>query len=128
MLNSLPKYCWIGQEVWRSVTPLISFQIIEWHVPNCVLCLFDMQQDISQPVNTEVELYDCDLRGKVHENWRHRWRNYITIWDHQREHVVTSDKMIGLMGYHDPYMVWYRQITRRFISHRSGCYEMMVNL
>jgi hypothetical protein len=128
VLNSLPEYCWIGQKVWHSVTPLMCFQIVEWHVPNCVLRLFGMQQDISQPVNTEVELYDCDLRGKVDENWRHRWRNYITIWYHRCEHVVTSDKMIGLMGYHDPYMVWYRQITRRFINRRSGCYEMMVNL
>uniref|UniRef100_A0A2N9HQT4 Aminotransferase-like plant mobile domain-containing protein n=1 Tax=Fagus sylvatica TaxID=28930 RepID=A0A2N9HQT4_FAGSY len=64
-------------------------------------------------------------RRVAHENWRHRWRNYITIWYHRCEHVVTSDKMIGLMGYHDPYMVWYRQITRRFINRRSGCYEMM---
>ena len=46
---------------------------------------------------------------------------------HRREHVVTRDKMIGLMAYHDPYMIWYRRITRRFISRRSGCYEIMVN-
>uniref|UniRef100_A0A2N9FHZ6 Aminotransferase-like plant mobile domain-containing protein n=1 Tax=Fagus sylvatica TaxID=28930 RepID=A0A2N9FHZ6_FAGSY len=65
------------------------------------------------------------ITGKVHENWRERWRHYISIWDHRREHVVTRDKMVGLMAYHDPYMDWYRRITRRFISRRSGCYEMM---
>uniref|UniRef100_A0A2N9EEU1 Aminotransferase-like plant mobile domain-containing protein n=1 Tax=Fagus sylvatica TaxID=28930 RepID=A0A2N9EEU1_FAGSY len=96
VLSSLPEYCRIGQE-----------------------------QDIPQPVNTDEKLHDCDLRGKVHENWRQRWRNYITIWDHQREHVVTRDQMVGLMAYHDPYMDWYRRITRRFISRRSKCYEIM---
>uniref|UniRef100_A0A2N9GTM6 Aminotransferase-like plant mobile domain-containing protein n=1 Tax=Fagus sylvatica TaxID=28930 RepID=A0A2N9GTM6_FAGSY len=96
VLSSLPEYCRIGQE-----------------------------QDIPQPANTDVKLHDCDLRGKVHENWRQCWRHYISIWDHRREHVVTRDKMVGLMAYHDPYMDWYRWITRRFISHRSGCYEMM---
>uniref|UniRef100_A0A2N9H7H7 Aminotransferase-like plant mobile domain-containing protein n=1 Tax=Fagus sylvatica TaxID=28930 RepID=A0A2N9H7H7_FAGSY len=96
VLSSLPEYCRIGQE-----------------------------QDIPQPANTDVKLHDCDLRGKVHENWRQRWRHYISIWDHRREHVVTRDKMVGLMAYHDPYMDWYRRITRRFISRRSGCYEMM---
>uniref|UniRef100_A0A2N9GV37 Aminotransferase-like plant mobile domain-containing protein n=1 Tax=Fagus sylvatica TaxID=28930 RepID=A0A2N9GV37_FAGSY len=125
VLSSLPEYCRIGQEVWRSVTPLICFQIVEWHLPNRALRQFGMQQDIPQPVNTDEKLHDCDLRGKVHENWRQRWRNYITIWDHRREHVVTRDQMVGLMAYHDPYMDWYRRITRRFISRRSGCYEMM---
>jgi hypothetical protein len=127
VLSSLPEYCRIGQEVWRSVTPLICFQIVEWHLPNRTLRQFGMQQDIPQPANTDVKLHDCDLRGKVHENWRHRWRHYISIWDHRREHVVTRDKMVGLMSYHDPYMDWYRRITRRFISRRSGCYEMMVS-
>uniref|UniRef100_A0A2N9EDD0 Aminotransferase-like plant mobile domain-containing protein n=1 Tax=Fagus sylvatica TaxID=28930 RepID=A0A2N9EDD0_FAGSY len=125
VLSSLPEYCRIGQEVWRSVTPLICFQIVEWHLPNRALRQFGMQQDIPQPANTDVKLHDCDLRGKVHENWRERWRHYISIWDHRREHVVTRDKMVGLMAYHDPYMDWYRRITRRFISRRSGCYEMM---
>uniref|UniRef100_A0A2N9FXJ1 Aminotransferase-like plant mobile domain-containing protein n=1 Tax=Fagus sylvatica TaxID=28930 RepID=A0A2N9FXJ1_FAGSY len=126
VLSSLPEYCRIGQEVWRSVTPLICFQIVEWHLPNRALRQFGMQQDIPQPANTDVKLHDCDLRGKVHENWRQRWRHYISIWDHRREHVVTRDKMVGLMAYHDPYMDWYRRITRRFISRRSGCYEMML--
>uniref|UniRef100_A0A2N9G3G5 Aminotransferase-like plant mobile domain-containing protein n=1 Tax=Fagus sylvatica TaxID=28930 RepID=A0A2N9G3G5_FAGSY len=125
VLSSLPEYCRIGQEVWRSVTPLICFQIVEWHLPNRALCQFGMQQDIPQPANTDEKLHDCDLRGKVHENWRERWRHYISIWDHRREHVVTRDKMVGLMAYHDPYMDWYRRITQRFISCRSGCYEIM---
>ena len=107
--------------------PLICFQIVKWHLPNRALRQFGMQQDIPRPANTDVKLHDCDLRGKVHENWRHRWRKYITIWDHRREHVVTRDKMVGLMAYHDPYMDWYRRITRHFISRKSGCYEMMVN-
>ena len=80
MLNSLLEYCRIGQEVWCLVTPLICFQIIEWHLPNRVLHQFGMQQEIPQPVNTKVKLHDCNLRGKVHENLRYHWRDYITIW------------------------------------------------
>ena len=31
--------------------------------------------------------------------------------------------MLGFMDYHDPYMQWYRRITRRFMTprlHRDG--------
>uniref|UniRef100_A0A2N9J2M8 Aminotransferase-like plant mobile domain-containing protein n=1 Tax=Fagus sylvatica TaxID=28930 RepID=A0A2N9J2M8_FAGSY len=55
VLSSLPEYCRIGQEVWRSVTPLICFQIVEWHLPNRALRQFGMQQDIPQPANTDGE-------------------------------------------------------------------------
>uniref|UniRef100_A0A2N9J4B1 Aminotransferase-like plant mobile domain-containing protein n=1 Tax=Fagus sylvatica TaxID=28930 RepID=A0A2N9J4B1_FAGSY len=70
VLSSLPEYCRIGQEVWRSVTPLICFQIVEWHLPNRALRQFGMQQDIPQPANTDVKLHDCDLRGKTLCNMR----------------------------------------------------------
>ena len=104
VLSSLPEYCRIGQELWHSVMPLICFQIVEWHLPNCALRQFGIQQDIPQPTNTDVKLHDCDLRGKVHENWRQRWRNYISKWDHRREHVVTRDKR--LVSWHIMIHIW----------------------
>ncbi|XP_021762900.1 uncharacterized protein LOC110727630 [Chenopodium quinoa] len=38
------------------------------------------------------------------------------MWDQRLQHVADGAPVQGLMEYHDPYMVWYRSITRRFIN------------
>ena len=30
--------------------------------------------------------------------------------------TITTPPMVGIMDFHDPYMQWYRRITRRFMT------------
>ena len=54
------------------------------------------------------------------------WATEIDKWNHRAEHVVTRPPFEGVMGYHDPYMQWYRRITRRYICKKSTHYNEMV--
>ena len=30
--------------------------------------------------------------------------------------IITTPPMVGIMDFHDPYIQWYRRITRRFMT------------
>ena len=40
----------------------------------------------------------------------------ITLLASRVEHIVTAPPMAGVMQFHDPYMEWYRCITRLLIT------------
>ena len=40
----------------------------------------------------------------------------ITLLASRVEHIVTAPPMAGVMQFHDPYMEWYRHITRCLIT------------
>uniref|UniRef100_A0A2N9GI22 Aminotransferase-like plant mobile domain-containing protein n=1 Tax=Fagus sylvatica TaxID=28930 RepID=A0A2N9GI22_FAGSY len=54
---NLPDYCLTGQEIWRSVVPLICTDVVEMHCPDRVLRQFGMQQPIPERVDTKVVFY-----------------------------------------------------------------------
>ena len=50
-----------------------------------------------------------------------------TFDDGPLDYHIARDRMtFGLLGYHDPYMVWYRSITVRFLTHCGSCHEQLV--
>ncbi|KAL4010552.1 hypothetical protein IC575_030053 [Cucumis melo] len=57
-----------------------------------------------------------DRRGKHHYDWKAYHGQYIKLWE-ARENSIATGKLEELpMQYHDPYMVWYRNVTRRLIT------------
>lgn len=60
----LPEYLKEGSSIWLYKGPLISFHIVEQHIPDRCLRQFGMIQDI-QPTNSySKKLYDITLQGK----------------------------------------------------------------
>lgn len=53
----------------------------------------------------------------ITSNWSTRDTSLIVLWDLQRQHVVMGTPDVGPMPEDDQYMVKYRYITRRFITH-----------
>ncbi|XP_057971910.1 uncharacterized protein LOC131160335 isoform X2 [Malania oleifera] len=130
MLQTLPPFCLAGREVWRAVVPLICFHIVEWHRPDRVMRQFGLHQPIPDPCDTRrdprgvvSDLHDIDLRGRGDRNWQIEHSSFLQVWDSRREHIIIGEVGGGHMDYHDPYMVWYRSITRRFISKAGGFFE-----
>ena len=109
------------------VEPLICVHIVEMHCPDRVLRQFGMQQPIPRPVNTNVTLHSVTLR-KRGTDWTKKWESHIDTWNNRLEHVITSDLVSHPMPYNDEYMVWYRRITRRYISKQSASFDALVRV
>uniref|UniRef100_A0A2N9G2R3 Aminotransferase-like plant mobile domain-containing protein n=1 Tax=Fagus sylvatica TaxID=28930 RepID=A0A2N9G2R3_FAGSY len=124
---NLPDYCLRGREIWRTMVPLICVHIVEMHCPDRVLRQFGMQQSIPRPINTYVTLHAVTLRKKE-TDWTKKWESHVDTWNNRLEHVITSDIVSDPMSYNDEYMVWYRRITRRYISKQSASFDALLPL
>ncbi|KAL6342689.1 hypothetical protein AAG906_013095 [Vitis piasezkii] len=63
---------------------------------------------------------------KVHDvDWTTQHGDYIRRWSSRREHIARGEMAIGSLGYHDPYMVWYRSITIRFLTRTGSFHELL---
>ncbi|KAL6335939.1 hypothetical protein AAG906_003564 [Vitis piasezkii] len=71
------------------MSPLICFDIIEWHRLERVFFQFRMQEGIPPP---------CFIDMKLHLS------------------IATTPLAITTMDFYDPYMQWYQRITRRLIA------------
>ena len=110
----LPYICLADQEIWRMMSPLICFGTIKWHRLERVLRQFGLHQGIPPSCSLEQELHLVDGQGRHKYNWYHV--PYIALWAACGERIVKSPLMAGIMNFHDPYMEWYRCITRHLIT------------
>ncbi|KAI4296149.1 hypothetical protein L6164_036131 [Bauhinia variegata] len=116
LLALLPDICLRDQHVWRTIAPLICFDVIEWHRPDRVLRQFGLHQEIPMECDTEAKLHAIDKRGRHHYEWPVYHRQYIQLWEARKDTVATGEPGGHPMHYQDPYMKWYRRITRRMIT------------
>ncbi|KAL0797070.1 hypothetical protein Bca101_068447 [Brassica carinata] len=116
LLAKLPLICLSGQNIWRTVAPLICFDVVEWHRPERVLRQFGLHQTVPAPCDNEKALHSIDKRGKSVYDWSARHSRHIGLWEARESSVVLGEPECRPMDYNDPYMEWYRKITRRIIS------------
>ena len=64
LIAHLPTICQADEEIWRTMSPLICFDIIEWHRPERVLRQFRMQQGIPLLCLIDMELHLVDRRER----------------------------------------------------------------
>ena len=86
--------------------------------PERVLRQFRMHQEIPPACSYDQQLHAVDTRGRHQRDWATYHALYIALWDTRAARIITSPPMVGLMDFHDPYMQWYRHITRRFMTPR----------
>ncbi|XP_074311477.1 serine/threonine-protein phosphatase 7 long form homolog isoform X2 [Silene latifolia] len=115
-LQYLPDICHEDEEEWVVEAPLICFEIIEMHIPNRVVRQFGWHQTIPPNCNTEPLLHKTDKRGKTRD-YATEYSIYVNEWDNRKEKMLGGGiPYSGFMSHHDPYMVWYREHTRRIVS------------
>ena len=100
------------------MSSLICFEIVEWHHLERVMRQFGMHQEIPPACSYEQQLHAVDARGRHQRDCVTYHASYIALWDTRAARIITSPPMVGLMDFHDPYMQWYRRITRRFMTPR----------
>jgi len=116
LVNMMPAYLLDHQDEWRVMTVLICFDIVEMYLPDRVMRQFRLRQHIPTQCDTSVQLHRTDRRGKGDVSWAIQHGSYIALWDRRLDNVVNGQPFEGTMDYHDPYMVWYRSITRLYIN------------
>ena len=57
-----------------------------------------------------------DRRGRHQYDWVTFHAQYISLWAARSECIATTPLAITSMDFYDPYMQWYRHITRRLIA------------
>ncbi|XP_074291890.1 serine/threonine-protein phosphatase 7 long form homolog isoform X2 [Silene latifolia] len=121
VLQNLSPRCSENQEEWLVITPLICFEVVEWHLPNRCVRQFGWHQAIPLPCNTRVELHEISRKGDNTTNYAVIHTESIGLWNNRmNKRVQPGNRYSGLMDHDDEYLKWYHAITRRLISPLSS--------
>ena len=115
-MHALLNYCLVASDIWVTRSPLVCFEVVEWHLPDRVCRQFGLRQVVPAAHNTSPTLHGIDMRGRTRTDWTQFHREHIERWQHRREYLVVGDIDVADMHYDDPYMVWYRRITRTLVG------------
>lgn len=115
LLAALPEECMVDADLWQSHSPLICFNIVEWHIPGRVMRQFGLMQTVPDNFDTNDHLHAVSRRGKVDKDWAKEMAEYVELWDGRRNRIVQGVAVVG-NGLDQSYMNWYSRITRLFIT------------
>ncbi|KAH7850082.1 hypothetical protein Vadar_027649 [Vaccinium darrowii] len=116
IIENLPLNCHVGRAIWMAKVPLLCFPYVENHMPDRVMRQFGYRQTIPD---------DCNCRAKPHGmNFKSGTKDYavvhansVALWNDRLNYIVLhGDVDIDVYPADDPYVVWYRKITLRYIS------------
>ncbi|GFY87431.1 hypothetical protein Acr_05g0010700 [Actinidia rufa] len=129
IMHEHSDYCRVASDIWVSRSPLICFKVVEWHLPDRVCRQLGLRQVVPESPNNLPVLHGIDMRGRARTDWTKFHREHIDRWHQRREYLVVRVIDVIAMLYDDPYMVWYRCITRTLVenpAHRptSGYVEI----
>ena len=107
-MEALPNICRSAQRIWRSRCALICFNIVELHLPNCVIRQFGLEQVIPDAYDTQAALHAIDRRNGD-KNYIIRHRSHVDAWNERASQLVQGENYTSLsLG---AYIYWYRQIS-----------------
>ncbi|KAH7863359.1 hypothetical protein Vadar_016524 [Vaccinium darrowii] len=121
VLDALPPYCRAGMAIWRASVPLICFSYVEMHQPERVMRQFDFRQHVPPTSNAIHPSHGYTLRNGQ-KDWGEFHRLLVRQWEERMAKVVAEgepDLADHEYPSNNPYVLWYEQITRRYIS-RNG--------
>ncbi|KAH9622959.1 hypothetical protein KSS87_011496 [Heliosperma pusillum] len=104
IFSFLPEACYNDSGEWCVVSPMICFDIVEWHLPNRVARQFGWKQNIPEPADTEPKLHKMDKRGAHSRNWAEYHSAYLAMWFRRYQFRFIGVEDNSDMGYNDPYM------------------------
>ncbi|GFY93798.1 hypothetical protein Acr_09g0002440 [Actinidia rufa] len=57
IIHELPDYCRFANDIWVSRSPLVGFEVVEWHLPDRVCKQFGLRQVVPEASNTSPALH-----------------------------------------------------------------------
>ncbi|KAK9149851.1 hypothetical protein Scep_008608 [Stephania cephalantha] len=95
--------------------------------PDRVMRQFGLIQMIPPLQSTNIQLHKIDLRGKTDKDWSVEHNAYVCMWNERASNIATDESLEEPMDFYNPYMLWYRRITRRFMSPRGAIAEALAH-
>ncbi|KAK9160071.1 hypothetical protein Syun_006412 [Stephania yunnanensis] len=74
-----------------------------------------------------MQLNKIDLRGKTDKDWSAEHSAYVCMWNERASNIATDEILEEPLDFYNPYMLWYRRITRRFMSPRRAIAEALAH-
>ncbi|GFY91196.1 hypothetical protein Acr_07g0013920 [Actinidia rufa] len=99
IMHELPDYCRVASDIWVSRSPLVYFEVVEWHLPDRVCRQVGLRQVVPMAVDTSPALHGIDMRGRTHTDWTQFHREHIDHWHHRREYLVVGliDRLVDTL-------------------------------
>ncbi|KAH9619098.1 hypothetical protein KSS87_014112 [Heliosperma pusillum] len=117
VVQHLSPICVQDQAEWTVISPLICFEMVEWHFPNRCTRQFGWQQMIPEMGNTCTRLQGISRKGDWSGNYETMHQVSIAKWENRMSNIVEPGlPFCGLMNFEDEYFEWYNAITRRIIT------------
>ena len=116
LIESLPDYCRIERDIWRVRAQIFCWDIVEVHLPDRVMRQFGLKQTIPTPFLFDATHFHHDRRGRRNTNWYLEHAQWLPLWNQRLQYVCDAPVNREPLRYDDPYLIWFRRITRLVIG------------
>ncbi|XP_060192568.1 serine/threonine-protein phosphatase 7 long form homolog [Lycium barbarum] len=121
LIESLPDYCRVGRNIWRARVTIFCWDVVEVHLPDRVMRQFGMIQEIPPtPFAFDPTHFNHDRRGRPNTNWEFEHAQWLPFWHQRLRYVINAPVNHESLRYDDPYLVWFRRITRLVIGNPTS--------
>ncbi|KAH0707770.1 hypothetical protein KY289_012846 [Solanum tuberosum] len=121
LIESLPDYCRIGRDIWRVRAPIFCWDVVEVHLPDRVMRQFGLKQMIPTPFLFDSTHFHHDRRGRPNTNWELEHAQWLPFWNQRLQYICEAPINREPLRYGDPYLIWFRRITRLVIGNPTLC-------
>ncbi|XP_015160609.1 serine/threonine-protein phosphatase 7 long form homolog [Solanum tuberosum] len=121
LIESLPDYCRIGRDIWRVRAPIFCWDVVEVHLPDRVMRQFGLKQMIPTPFLFDSTHFHHDRRGRPNTNWELKHAQWLPFWNQRLQYICEAPINREPLRYDDPYLIWFRRITRLVIGNPTLC-------
>ncbi|KAH0656256.1 hypothetical protein KY285_031138 [Solanum tuberosum] len=108
------------QRYMAARVPIFCWDVVEVHLPDRVMRQFGLVQEIPSPFPFDATHFHYDRRERPNTNWELEHAQWLPFWNHIDQYVYNAPIIHGSLRYDDPYLIWFKRITRFVIGNPTA--------
>ncbi|KAM3324993.1 hypothetical protein P3S67_000117 [Capsicum chacoense] len=116
LIESLPDYCRVGRDTWRVKVSIFCWDVVVVHLPDRVMRQFGLLWVIPTLFLFDSTHFHHDRRRRSNTNWELEHAQWLLFWNEREQFICNAPVNHGPLRYEDPYLIWFRRITRLLIG------------